>query len=468
MRVKDFIETLKLAQSQKTLYVLGCFGAPMTDKNKKRYSNPKNKVRWSQIAAATPNTFGFDCVCLVKASLGGWHADLNDVYGGTIVNKEVKGISYGKDHIPDFGANAAMNYCTEVSTDFSHVEAGELLWMEGHVGVAIDDKGTVIESTSKWDSKVLISYIKELNPNQRYVRKWKKHGKLKWVDYTREEKVETPVVPETPVTEYKNDKLVWDMLMAEIGNPYGVAGLMGNLNEESGLRSNNLQNSSNNRIGISDEQFTAEVDAGIRPFVGNGGYGIAQWTSDGRQTKLEEKVHEKGVSIADLRTQVEFLIWELRTTYNLTLEVLKNAKSVEEASTRVLIYYEAPASKLQKSTQERRAKAGQAIFDRFANGWVAPEIVEVPEPTLKEVKAIKAAACRYDALAGTYVTTANLHIRDGAGTENKSLAVLPRGTKVKNYGFYTPNGGKRWLYVVAELKGVRYTGYCSESYLKKG
>ena len=49
---------------------------------------------------------------------------------------------------------------------------------------------------------------------------------------------------------------VWNYLMDKIGNPYGVAGIMGNISHESGLIPNNLNNSSNRSLGLSDEEYT--------------------------------------------------------------------------------------------------------------------------------------------------------------------------------------------------------------------
>lgn len=56
-----------IANNYKTLYVMSCFGAPMTTVNKKRYidntynSKPNRK---EMIEKASTDTFGFDCVCL--------------------------------------------------------------------------------------------------------------------------------------------------------------------------------------------------------------------------------------------------------------------------------------------------------------------------------------------------------------------------------------------------------------------
>lgn len=77
-----------------------------------------------------------------------------------------------------------------------------------------------------------------------------------------------------------NDKIIWDFLKKEGFNDFGVAGLMGNLNAESGLRSNNLQDTYNRKLGLSDAQYTAQVDNGTyNNFVKDAaGYGLAQWT----------------------------------------------------------------------------------------------------------------------------------------------------------------------------------------------
>lgn len=71
-------------------------------------------------------------------------------------------------------------------------------------------------------------------------------------------------------------------------------------------------------------------------------------------------------------------------------------------------------------------------------------------------------------LSGTYVTTGSLHMRTGAGTNKKSMVILPKGTEVKNYGYYTETStGTKWLYVSVTYNKIKYTGFCSNAYLKK-
>ena len=88
MTNNEFVKNAKdIANNYKTLYVLGCFGSPMNATNKKRYTSnySYNKSRASIINAASSDTFGFDCVCLIKGILWGWNGNANKTYGGAII-----------------------------------------------------------------------------------------------------------------------------------------------------------------------------------------------------------------------------------------------------------------------------------------------------------------------------------------------------------------------------------------------
>lgn len=177
MKASDFVAKLKdIATNYKTLYVMGCFGAPMTTANKKRYINhhPYNKqpARVKLINAASADTFGFDCVCLIKGVLWGWSGDKSKIYGGA---------KYATNGVPDADANVMINLCSEVSTDFSKIEIGEAVWTNGHIGVYIGD-GLAIECTPAWKNKVQITAC-NCSKSGYNTRKWKKHGKLPYIDY---------------------------------------------------------------------------------------------------------------------------------------------------------------------------------------------------------------------------------------------------------------------------------------------
>jgi hypothetical protein len=89
----------------------------------------------------------------------------------------------------------------------------------------------------------------------------------------------TPSIDTSKVnTSAINDKTMWDYFKSKGLNDYGVAGLMGNLYAESGLRSANLQNSYEKHpdINMTDAEYTAAVDNGTYTnFVKDGaGYGL--------------------------------------------------------------------------------------------------------------------------------------------------------------------------------------------------
>ena len=177
MKASDFVAKLKdIATNYKTLYVMGCIGAPMTTANKKRYINhhPYNKQasRVKLINAASADTFGFDCVCLIKSVLWGWSGDKSKIYGGA---------KYATNGVPDVDANTMINLCSEVSTDFGKIEIGEAVWTNGHIGVYIGN-GLAIECTPAWKNRVQITAC-NCSKQGYNTRKWKKHGKLPYIDY---------------------------------------------------------------------------------------------------------------------------------------------------------------------------------------------------------------------------------------------------------------------------------------------
>ncbi len=177
MTGKEFAEKCKQVATQyKTLYVLGCFGAPLTPESKARwqkaYEYNRREDRDKVIQAATKNTFGFDCVCLLKAILWGWNGDAAKPYGGA---------AYGSNGVPDIDEGTMISRCKEASTDFDHLEIGEVVWLPGHIGVYIGD-GLAVECTPKWDDGVQITACNRDRKGYNR-RNWTKHGKLPYVTY---------------------------------------------------------------------------------------------------------------------------------------------------------------------------------------------------------------------------------------------------------------------------------------------
>lgn len=111
------------------------------------------------------------------------------------------------------------------------------------------------------------------------------------------------------------------------------------------------------------------------------------------------------------------------------------------------------------------SKAGKVV----AQG-TAPTIKPDTPPTnaVAEVMSKDKAKNFLRPLAGTYaVTAAMLNVRHGAGTAKKIMVTIPKGTKVKCYGYYTLWCDTMWLCIQFTYNGVKYTGFASAKYLKK-
>lgn len=188
MTSKQLVEKcVDVAKNYKTLYVMGCYGAPLTDTNKTTYCNNhsynRNTTRTAMIKAASADTFGFDCSNLVKSILWGWSGDKSKTYGGA---------KYASNGVPDLNANTLITKCKDVSTVFSSIEIGEFLWCEGHCGIYIGD-GLAVECTPKWRNCVQITAVANIGSKSGYnARAWSKHGKLPYVSYDNKTAVNSP------------------------------------------------------------------------------------------------------------------------------------------------------------------------------------------------------------------------------------------------------------------------------------
>lgn len=119
----------------------------------------------------------FDCVCLIKSILWGFNFEKGG-HGGAV---------YCSNGVPDVGANKMFgDYCYDKSTDFNKIEIGELVWLDGHIGIYIGNR-LVAEATSAWDNKVLLSDIGKNGErifNGKQVYRWTHHGKCNFIDYS--------------------------------------------------------------------------------------------------------------------------------------------------------------------------------------------------------------------------------------------------------------------------------------------
>lgn len=176
---------LDIAQNYKTVYANGFIGSPISESMILQKS--KQLPSWytdSRIAMLKgligKGYFGFDCVCLVKSILWGWNGDASKPYGGAV---------YESGGVPDITLEAMIEECSDVSTDFTNISAGEFLQMPGHCGIYVG-KGLAVECTTKWEGKVQITAVSNIGTQAGYnARAWTRHGKLPYVEYISAETV---------------------------------------------------------------------------------------------------------------------------------------------------------------------------------------------------------------------------------------------------------------------------------------
>lgn len=168
MKASDFIKKLHEIVESKTVYMWGASGQRVAEafiaQKSRQYPSWYTAAKQAQLRALIGKGYeGWDCSGLIKAVIWGWPAT-----------------KYASNGLPDTNSLGLINRCKDVSTDFSNIEPGELLWMQGHVGIYIGD-GDVIEATPSWANGVQITKLS--------ARRWLKHGKMPELDYS-------PVLPE--------------------------------------------------------------------------------------------------------------------------------------------------------------------------------------------------------------------------------------------------------------------------------
>lgn len=149
---------------------------------------------------------------------------------------------------------------------------------------------------------------------------------------------------------------IWKKLMLLTESKILTAALMAHFKAESGLRPNNLQNSFERKIGVSDVQYTENVDNGSYSrdaFIhDSAGYGLAQWTYWSRKEALYDWVKKKGYSIGDLDGQIAFCIAELQVRYP-SIWTSRNTITLYEMVSKLHKEYERPADQSAAAIQKR-------------------------------------------------------------------------------------------------------------------
>ena len=104
--------------------------------------------------------------------------------------------------------------------------------------------------------------------------------------------------------------------------------------------------------------------------------------------------------------------------------------------------------------------------EKFMATWNESTTAVDQTATVNNVTASKnqteAAKSKSSTYNKSYITTANLNLRMGAGKNKNIVLTIPKGEKVRCYGYYTKVGNTIWLYVAYG----KYTGFVSNAYLK--
>ena len=230
---------------------------------------------------------------------------------------------------------------------------------------------------------------------------------------------------------YDNDtKYIWDYLRKAGMTDAGAAGIMGNLYAESGLEPGVCEKLCLNRLrefGAGDytsETYTAAVDLGaisrerfLQPLPGKHyGYGLAQWTTEGRKGGLYDATVGKGKSIADLEGQLAYLVAELRLSYAKLWKILTTSSDVDACSDAVLSQYEQPAN-WQQQTGARQVWS-RYFMDQLSDaeepaepGFDRQKVIDIARGEVGYLEKSKAWWDKHGA-AGLYDKTA------GAGSDN--------------------------------------------------
>lgn len=174
------------------------------------------------------------------------------------------------------------------------------------------------------------------------------------------------------------EEQIWFALLDAGYSKIAAAGVLGNLYAESGVRTDNLQNSAETRLGMTDEQYTEAVNNGTYTnFINDSaGYGLAQWTTAGRKQGLYLFAQSKGVEINDASMQIEYLLGEISpsggangyATYQMgtpkrgySYSSWENATTIEEATLAFCFVFERPKD----SNQDFRIPYAQMFYDRY-------------------------------------------------------------------------------------------------------
>ena len=160
------------------------------------------------------------------------------------------------------------------------------------------------------------------------------------------------------------EKHIYDRL-SSVFSDAGAISIMANWFAESGFKSNNLQNSFNKKLEMTDEEYTRAVnDGSYDNFTHDGaGYGLAQWTFWSRKLGLLNYANSQCRSIDDLDMQIDYALIELGQKSSL-YKLLRTSENYELCTVEVLTKYERPADQ-GEAEQKKRIGYAEALYKKY-------------------------------------------------------------------------------------------------------
>ena len=266
---------------------------------------------------------------------------------------------------------------------------------------------------------------------------------------------------------------IWNYLRSYGFTKESTAGVMGNMQEESGFISNNMQNSYEGTYN--DETYTAAIDDGSYTNFANDsiGYGLTQWTYPTRKQDMYNFMkQDPNRSIGDLKGQLEYLMTkELPEGYADMFNQYKTLDDIGKATEMFTRQYEGCADI--NNAVVRRTRNAQAIYDMYkdltgstaqsptGSGTTSNGYGTVNSPGDAFIMdSVRNIGTKNGKNTGTVITqTDPLTLRQGPSTSTTALDKIPPGTKLDLT--WDRSCGDGWLKTTYNGK----TGYVSAQYI---
>lgn len=174
----------------------------------------------------------------------------------------------------------------------------------------------------------------------------------------------------------------------------GACGCAANVGPESGYRADNVEDTYNNRMGVSDAEYVRQVDAGVRDFLApnSGGFGLCQWTSRDRRKALYDYLKGHGKSIADEDGQIQFMCREMRASYPYVWNILTTTDDPYTAGYEMCKRFEIPADTERQA--QYRGNLARQIYQRCSGTAPAVDPPAQADPVAPETSWPPRMLCR--------------------------------------------------------------------------